>query len=52
MTKSSDEQNEQYEERAAIKEFCGNMTREEAEKQAREEVFGLEERDRREPILF
>lgn len=29
-----------YEERAAIKEFCGNMPREIAERQAREEIFG------------
>ena len=30
----------EFEERAAIKEFCGNMSREEAERQARLEVEG------------
>ena len=36
---------EAFEERAAIMEFCGNMTREEAERQAREETRMLEEWD-------
>ena len=30
----------EYQERAAIMEFCGNMSRDEAEKMARAEVFG------------
>lgn len=38
--KSLEELQFEYEERAAIKEFLGNMTREEAERQAHEEVFG------------
>jgi ribosomal protein L37E len=33
-------QQEDYEERAAIKEFCGNQPREQAEQEAREEIFG------------
>lgn len=33
-------QHELYEERAAIKEFCGNMSREQAEREAHEEVHG------------
>ena len=33
---------EAFEERAAIKEFCGNMPREMAEREARREVFGTE----------
>lgn len=33
-------QAEQYEERAAIKEFDGKMSREQAEKEARQEIYG------------
>lgn len=31
---------QRYEERAAIKEYCGGMSREEAERQAWEDVMG------------
>jgi len=31
---------DEYEERAGIKEFCGNMPRVQAEQEAREEVYG------------
>lgn len=34
----------EYEERAAIKEYEGNMPRWQAEMQAREEVFGIKRR--------
>jgi hypothetical protein len=37
---------EQYLERAAIKEFVGNMPREQAEREAREEVYGAESRQK------
>jgi hypothetical protein len=36
----TDAQQERYEERAAIMEFDGGLTRAEAEKRARKEVFG------------
>jgi hypothetical protein len=36
-----DQLREEYEERAAIKEFCGNLPREQAEREARKEVYGI-----------
>lgn len=40
--KPTAEQLDNYEERAAIMEYCGNLTREDAERKAWEEVLGPE----------
>jgi hypothetical protein len=43
---ASKQQIEEYFERCAIKEFCGNQSRTEAEQQAFEEIFGKGEQER------
>lgn len=47
-----DRQREEFEERAAIKEFLGNMPREQAEREAREEVYGVVEKSEQELKLW
>jgi hypothetical protein len=43
---ASKQQIEEYFERCAIKEFCGNQSRTESEQQAFEEIFGKGEQER------
>lgn len=47
-----EQQHEDFEERAAIKEFCGNMPRADAERQAHEEVFEGKKTEDAEQIKF
>ena len=46
-----EQRREAYEERAAIKEFCGNMTRAQAEQEAKEEIYG-QKAERQEGLKF